>query len=66
MDVLLEEILWLVYPKLILRTENEPAIVRLLIHAVTEARINVTGLGQVTEEHPNTYVPQAVVRQRPP
>ena len=55
MDVLLEEILWLVYPKLILRTDNEPAIVRLLIHAVTEARINVSGLGQVTEERPNTY-----------
>ena len=54
-DALLEDIKWLGYQKLVLRTDNEPAILRLLIHAVTEARINLTDLEQVTEEHPNTY-----------
>ena len=43
------------YQKFVLRTDKEPAILRLLIHAVAEARINVTDLEQVTEEHPNTY-----------
>ena len=34
---------------------NEPAILRLLKHALTEARYQVEQLEQVVQEHPNAY-----------
>ena len=40
-DVLMEDIGWLGYTALSLRSDNEPAILKLLRHAVTEARIRV-------------------------
>ena len=54
-DVLMEDIGWLGYTALSLRSDNEPAILKLLRHAVTEARIRVDDLNQVMTEHPNTY-----------
>ena len=35
--------------------DDKPVLLRLLIHAVAEARINVADLEQVTKEHPNMY-----------
>ena len=54
-DVLMEDIGWLGYTALSLRSDNEPAILKLLRHAVTEARIRVDDLTQVMTEHPNAY-----------
>ena len=38
-----------------MRSDNERAILKLLAHAVTEARLHVEGLEQIMEEHPNVY-----------
>ena len=38
-----------------MRSDNEPAILKLLAHALSELRIAVQGLEQVFEEHPNSY-----------
>ena len=54
-DVLMKDIAWLGYTSLSLRSDNEPAILALLKHAVTEARYTVKELEQILEEHPNTY-----------
>ena len=54
-DILMKDIGWLGYTAISLRSDNEPAIFKLLRHAVTEARINVESVEQVLEEHPNPY-----------
>ena len=54
-DVLMKDINWLGYKKISLRSDNEKAIVKLLQHALTEARFEVPDLEQVIEEHPNVY-----------
>ena len=45
------------YSKLTLKSDNEPAVVKLLTEALRELRIN--GVSQVLEEHPPEYDPQA-------
>ena len=54
-DVLMADIAWLGYTHLSLRSDNEPAILKLLQHALTEARYTVGNMEQVMEEHPNVY-----------
>ena len=54
-DVLMKDVAWLGYTHISLRSDNEPAILKLLNHALTEARYKVEDLKQVLEEHPNTY-----------
>ena len=54
-DVLLKDIQWLGYQRISLRSDNEPAILKLLQRAVTEARIAMPDIDQVIEEHPNAY-----------
>ncbi len=54
-DVLLKDIRWLGYTRISLRSDNEPAILKLLEHALTEARYTVEDMEQVLEEHPNAY-----------
>ncbi len=54
-DVLMKDVAWLGYTQLALRSDNEPAILKLLEHALTEARYTIKELDQVLEEHPNTY-----------
>ena len=54
-DALIEDIQWLGYQTISLRSDNEPAIVNLLKHALTEARLKVVDLIQIQEEHPNSY-----------
>ena len=56
-DSLVEDIKWLGYAKLALKSDNEPAIVKLLSEALRELRIN--GLSQVLEEHPPEHDPQS-------
>ena len=54
-DLLLKDLKWIGYQKVGLKSDNERAILRLLEHAVTEARLEITNLEQPIEEHPNTY-----------
>ncbi len=54
-DVLMKDIAWLGFTQLSLRSDNEPAIVKLLNHALTEARYKIKDLDQILEEHPNVY-----------
>ena len=54
-DALVKDIAWLGYRRLSLRSDNEPAILQLLRHALTEARLQIEQLEQLVEEHPNTY-----------
>ena len=53
-DALIKDIAWLGYTRLSLRSDNEPAILQLLKHALTEARLQIENLDQLQEEHPNT------------
>ena len=46
---------WLGYTRLALRSDNEPAILQLLKHALTEARFQIEQLDQVGQEHRNAY-----------
>ena len=54
---LVEDVKWLGYNKIALKSDNEPAIVKLLAEALRELRIQ--GLEQCLEEHPPEYDPQA-------
>ena len=54
-DVLVKDLKWLGHQRVSLRSDNEPAILKLLQHALTESRIEIPELEQLLEEHPNTY-----------
>ena len=56
-NALVEDIKWLGYSSVTLKSDNEPAIVKLLTEALRELRIN--GLSQILEEHSPEYDPQA-------
>ena len=56
-DSLVEDVTWLGYTKLTLKSDNEPAIVKLLSESLRELWIN--GVSQVLEEHLPEYDPQA-------
>jgi hypothetical protein len=55
-DVLVKDVLWLGFREIFLKSDNEPAILKLLEHALTELRLDAK-LDQVAQEHPNTYDP---------
>ena len=55
--MLIEDVKWLGYSKVTLKSDNEPAIVKLLSEALRELRIQ--GLEQTLEEHSPEYDPQA-------
>ena len=57
MSSLVDDVRWLGYIKVVLKSDNEPAIVKLLGEALREFRIN--GLEQCLEEHPPEYDPQS-------
>ena len=54
-DALVKDVAWLGYTRFSLRSDNEPAILLLLKHALTEARFKIEQLEQVVQEHPNAY-----------
>jgi hypothetical protein len=54
-DVLMKDLKWLGCQKISLRSDNEKAILKLLEHAVTEARLEIPKVDQIIQEHPNTY-----------
>ena len=58
-DALVDDIKWLGYTRMILKSDNEPAIVRLLSESSKDLRISVGDLGQVMEEHPPPFDSQA-------
>ena len=56
-DIIVEDILWLGYAKVILKSDNEPAIMKSLKE--TLAALKVSGLDQAGEEHSPPYDSQA-------
>ena len=54
---LVDDVKWLGYTRLTLKSDNEPAIVKLLAEALRDLRIQ--GLEQTLEEHSPEYDPQA-------
>ena len=56
-DSLVSDVKWLGYSKVTLKSDNEPAIVKLLSEALRELRIQ--GLEQTMQEHSPEYDPQA-------
>ena len=56
-DALVGDIKWLGYSRVTLKSDNEPAIVKLLAEALRELR--VSGVEQVLEEHSPEYDPQS-------
>ena len=56
-DTLVEDIKWLGYSRVTLKSDNEPAIVKVLSEALRE--LKVQGLEQVLEERPPEYDPQS-------
>ena len=55
-DVLVKDVLWLGYREVFLKSDNEPATLKLLEHALTELRLD-TKMDQLAQEHPNVYDP---------
>ena len=56
-SALVDDVKWLGYTKLTLKSDNEPAIVKLLAEALRDLRIQ--GLEQALEEHSPEYDPQS-------
>ena len=56
-SVLTDDVKWLGHTRLILKSDNEKAIVRVLKDSLRALRVE--GLEQVGEEHPPVYDPQA-------
>ena len=56
-DALVDDVKWLGYSKVTLKSDNEPAIVKLLSEALRELRIQ--GQEQALEEHSPEYDPKA-------
>ena len=55
-DVMVKDVLWLGFREVFLKSDNEPAILKLLEHALTELRLDAK-MDQLAQEHPNTYDP---------
>ena len=53
----MDDFLWLSYAKVILKSDNEPAIVKLLKKALST--LKMSGVDQAGEEHPPPYDSQA-------
>ena len=56
-DSLVQDVKWLGYSKVTLKSDNEPAIVKLVSESLRELRVH--GLEQTMEEHSPEYNPQA-------
>ena len=56
-DCLVRDIEWLGHSKVVFKTDNEPAIVKVLRESLKSLRIE--GIEQAAEEHPPPYDPQA-------
>ena len=50
----MEDLKWLGFTRVILKSDNEPAIIKLLSDTLLELRYQVLDLEQAAEEHPNT------------
>ena len=58
-DCLVRDVEWLGFSRIMLRSDNERAIVALLKESLKAIRVEVDGIEQVAEEHPPEYDPQA-------
>ena len=50
---------WLAYTRVILKCDNEPALLQLMRNAIALAKTEVANLAQIGEEHPTAYDSQA-------
>ena len=53
---MVKDMLWLGYREVFLESDNEPAILKLWEHALTELKLD-TKMDQLAQEHPNVYDP---------
>ena len=58
-DCLVKDVQWLGCTKLMLRSDNEPAIAALLRESLKAMRVEIEELDQISEEHPPPYDPQS-------
>ena len=56
-DAIVQSVKWLGYTRVVLKSDNEPAILKLLTESLRELRIE--GLEQVLQENSPEYDPQA-------
>ena len=54
---LTRDILWLGHPRIILKTDNEKSIVRLLTEVLKSLRVSL--IEQATQQHPSAYDPNS-------
>ena len=54
-DALIQDIAWLGYTRLGLRSDNEPAILQLFKHALIEMHYQIEQLEHIVQEHQNSY-----------
>ena len=52
---LIEDVQWLGYRRIIMKTDNEPAILQLLREAIKGIKTELVNIDQVGEEHPPAY-----------
>ena len=58
-DCLVRDIEWMGFTRIMLRSDNEKAIVALLKESLRALRVDVDHVEQAAEEHPPKYDPQA-------
>ena len=58
-ECLVKDVEWLGFTRIMLRSDNEPAIVALLKAALKTIRVNIEHVEQIGEEHPPERDPQA-------
>ena len=58
-DCLVRDVEWMGFARLMLRSDDEPAIVALLREALKSISVDVPAIEQIAEEHPPEHDPQA-------
>ena len=53
--IIVDDVKWLGHVRMILKCDNEPAIVRLVVDALKESRIACEDVEQIGKEHPEPY-----------
>ena len=54
---IIDDVIWLGYPRVVLKTDNEPAILKLLLESLRDLRVE--GIDQIMHENSPEYDPQS-------
>ena len=54
-DLMVKALKWFGYTRLIVKSDNEPALNRLVKSAIDKAKLEMPELRQIAEEHPTAY-----------